>query len=201
MLGLLLASATPLRAQNTVEGVPNALQGFSQNRDKPIRIEAAELTMRDKKKEANFKGNVRVIQGDTTMTARTLDVYYESKDSRTTRPGPKMQSSGLAPGAGGSSQIRRLVARGSVVVTQKEQRVSADIATFDAQSNQITMSGNVILSQTGCGSTLKGDRLKVDMTSGVSQVESDTRISAEFNAGCTSKGEATAPGRGPAKPN
>ncbi|HXQ03564.1 MAG TPA: LPS ABC transporter substrate-binding protein LptA, partial [Bradyrhizobium sp.] len=33
-------------AQSAVQGVPNAMQGFSQNRDQPIQIEAATLEMR-----------------------------------------------------------------------------------------------------------------------------------------------------------
>src|SRR5512135_1102705 len=41
-------------AQSTVSGVPNAMQGFSQNRDQPIQIESVSLEMRDKKKEATF---------------------------------------------------------------------------------------------------------------------------------------------------
>ena len=57
-------------AQSAVTGVPNAMQGFSQNRDQPIQIEAASLEMRDKKKEATFSGNVKVVQGDTTMTSK-----------------------------------------------------------------------------------------------------------------------------------
>ena len=52
--------------------------GFSQNRDQPIQIEAASLEMRDKKKEATFSGNVKVVQGDTTMTSKVLVVFYES---------------------------------------------------------------------------------------------------------------------------
>ena len=60
-----------------MQGVPNAMQGFSQNRDQPIQIEAATLEMRDKKKEATFSGNVKVVQGDTTMTSKTLVVFYE----------------------------------------------------------------------------------------------------------------------------
>ena len=64
-------------AQSAVTGVPNAMQGFSQNRDQPIQIESATLEMRDKKKEATFSGNVKVIQGDTTMTSKTLVVFYE----------------------------------------------------------------------------------------------------------------------------
>jgi lipopolysaccharide export system protein LptA len=68
-------------AQSSVQGVPNAMQGFSQNRDQPIQIESATLEMRDKKKEATFSGNVKVIQGDTTMTSKTLVVFYESSSA------------------------------------------------------------------------------------------------------------------------
>src|ERR1700723_2591434 len=68
-------------AQSAVQGVPNAMQGFSQNRDQPIQIEAATLEMRDKKKEETFSGNVKVVQGDTTMTSKTLVVFYESSQA------------------------------------------------------------------------------------------------------------------------
>src|SRR6516225_4628497 len=65
-------------AQSSMQGVPNAMQGFTQNRDQPIQIEAAALEMRDKKKEATFSGNVKVVQGDTTMTSKSLVVFYGS---------------------------------------------------------------------------------------------------------------------------
>ena len=74
---LALIAASNAVAQGAVSGVPNAMQGFSQNRDQPIQIEAASLEMRDKKKEATFAGNVKVVQGDTTMTSKTLVVFYE----------------------------------------------------------------------------------------------------------------------------
>ncbi len=166
-------------AQSTMSGVPNAMQGFSQNRDQPIQIEAASLEMRDKKKEATFSGNVKVVQGDTTMTSKTLVVFYESKDSNAA-PAPAatgkaaksaaMQSA--TPGPGGSSSIKRLEAKGNVVVTQKDQVVTGDTAVFDTKTNLITMSGGVVLTQ--CKNVLKGDRLLVDMTTGVSRVESDS---------------------------
>ena len=53
------------------------MQGFSQNRDQPIQIEAASLEMRDKKKEATLSSNVKAVQGDTTMTSEKLVVFYE----------------------------------------------------------------------------------------------------------------------------
>ena len=175
----LVASGDAL-AQGAMSGVPNAMQGFSQNRDQPIQIEAASLEMRDKKKEATFSGNVKVVQGDTTMTSKSLVVFYDSGPAQATPApaapaAPKGSKSGpmqsATPGPGGSSSIRRLEARGSVVVTQKDQVVTGDTAIFDTRANLITMAGGVVLTQ--CKNVLKGDRLKVDMTTGVSRVESD----------------------------
>ena len=163
-------------AQSAVTGVPNAMQGFSQNRDQPIQIEAASLEMRDKKKEATFSGSVKVIQGDTTMTSKTLVVFYDSTPAAAppvakadAKPAP-MQST--TPGPGGSSSIRRLEAKGNVVVTQKDQVVTGETAVFDTKTNLITMLGGIVLTQGK--NVLRGDRLLVDMTTGVSRVESDS---------------------------
>ena len=76
------------------------------------------------------------------------------------------------PGPGGSSSIRRLEAKGSVVVTQKDQVVTGETAVFDTKTNLVTMLGGVVLTQGK--NVLRGDRLMVDMTTGVSRVESDS---------------------------
>ena len=198
-LAFALLAAGDARAQGAMSGVPNAMQGFTQNRDQPIQIEAASLEMRDKKKEATFSGNVKVVQGDTTMTAKSLVVFYDSGPAPAS-PQPaapkgaksaSMQSA--TPGPGGSSSIRRLEARGSVVVTQKDQVVTGETAIFDPRANLITMAGGVVLTQ--CKNVLKGDRLKVDMTTGVSRVESDTnKVQGMFI-----QGENCGPGSGGAK--
>jgi lipopolysaccharide export system protein LptA len=176
------------------------MQGFSQNRDQPIQIEAATLEMRDKKKEATFSGNVKVIQGDTTMTSKTLVVFY---DSNSPPPGGAAPAAGAAPtaaakpvpaktaaaapmqsatpGPGGSSSIKRLEARGNVVVTQKDQVVTGETAVFDTKTNLVTMLGGVVLTQGK--NVLRGDRLMVDMTTGVSRVESDSgRVQGLFQS-------------------
>jgi lipopolysaccharide export system protein LptA len=173
-------------AQSAVKGVPNAMQGFSQNRDQPIQIEAASLEMRDKKKEATFAGNVKVVQGDTTMTSKSLVVFYDqSAAPAPPAAGPKGVKSApiqsATPGPGGSSSIRRLEARGSVVVVQKDQIVTGETAIFDTKSNQVTMQGGVVLTQGQ--NVLRGDRLVVDMTTGVSRIESDTgRVQGLFQS-------------------
>ena len=189
-------------AQSVVQGVPNAMQGFSQNRDQPIQIEAATLEMRDKKKEATFSGNVKVLQGDTTMTSKILVVFYDSNSPAAAAPdasakaaakqpaAPPMQSA--TPGPGGSSSIRRLEAKGNVVVTQKDQVVTGETAVFDTKTNLVTMLGGVILTQGK--NVLRGDRLMVDMTTGVSRVESDSgRVQGLFQ----SSGQGGSPIPGP----
>ena len=175
------------------------MQGFSQNRDQPIQIEAATLEMRDKKKEATFSGNVKVIQGDTTMTSKTLVVFYEGGGTTgatpatgTAAPAPAPASAkgapakgapipAATPGPGGASSIKRLEARGNVVVTQKDQVVTGETAVFDTKTNLVTMLGGVVLTQGK--NVLRGDRLMVDMTTGVSRVESDSgRVQGLFQS-------------------
>jgi lipopolysaccharide export system protein LptA len=118
--------------------------------------------MREKKKEATFSGNVKVVQGDTTMTSKSLVAFYDQN--------APLKSA--TPGPGGSSSIRRLEAKGGVVVTQKDQVVSGETAIFDTRANLITMRGGVVLTQ--CKNVMRGDRLTVDMTTGVSRIESDS---------------------------
>jgi lipopolysaccharide export system protein LptA len=180
------------------------MQGFSQNRDQPIQIEAATLEMRVKKKEATFAGNVKVVQGDTTMTSKTLVVFYESTPA--TQAAPPASSKGAqpakgapiqaaTPGPGGASSIKRLEAKGNVVVTQKDQIVTGDRAVFDTKTNLVTMFGGVVLTQGK--NVLRGDRLLVDMTTGVSRVESDSgRVQGLFVSSGQGNGP-TLPGASP----
>jgi lipopolysaccharide export system protein LptA len=195
-------------AQSTAQGVPNAMQGFSQNRDQPIQIEAATLEMRDKKKEATFSGNVKVVQGDTTMTSKILVVFYESATAPAAAPAGNAKAAPKAapiqsatPGPGGSSSIRRLEAKGNVVVTQKDQVVTGETAVFDTKTNLVTMvggAGGVILTQGK--NVLRGDRLVVDMTTGVSRVESDSgKVQGMFQS--SGQGGPAIPGAAPPTPS
>jgi len=165
---VLMCATTNAHAQSSATGVPNAMQGFSQNRDKPIQIEAASLEMRDKDKAATFTGNVKVVQGDTTMLCKSLVVFYDNNPA----PGAKKPAMKSAtPGPTGSSSIKRLEAEGGVTVTQKDQTVTGKRGVFDMRANTVTMIGNVLLTKEK--NVLQGDRLIVDLTTGVSRVESE----------------------------
>jgi lipopolysaccharide export system protein LptA len=212
-----LLAAVPFSAAYAQGVQSNAMQGFAQNRDQPIQIEAASLEVRDKKKEAVFSGNVKVIQGDTTMTSKTLVVFYDQGGSSAEQQpaAPKQKAAKAAPGAPiqsaqpgptGSSSIKRLEARSNVVVTQKDQVVTGDLAVFDTKANLITISGGVVMTQ--CKNVMRGDRLTVDMTTGMSRVESDGSKGVQVllpqggnNEGCGGSSKGGAPAPAPAIPS
>jgi lipopolysaccharide export system protein LptA len=155
------------RAQTASQGPPNALQGFSQNRDKPVHIEAATLEVRDKQKQATFSGDVRVKQGDTGLRCKSLVVFYE-QGSESDDKSKSLQAA--RPGPGGEQRIKRLEAHGGVVVTQKDQTATGELGIFDMKSNTVTLTGNPVVMTQG-QNILRGGKLVVDLTSGVSRVE------------------------------
>jgi lipopolysaccharide export system protein LptA len=167
-LAFLLAMAASAPAQTAQSaapaqtGVPNALQGFSQNRDQPVKIDSDIFEVRDKDKVATFSGDVHLTQGDTRLSCKTLVVFYEDHAHSATLKAAQ-------PGPGGQQQIRRLEARGGVKVNQKDQTATGNNGVFDMKTNTVTLIGNVVVTQGQ--NVLRGDRLIVDLTSGVSRVE------------------------------
>ena len=84
------------------------------------------------------------------------------------------------PGPGGASQIKRLVANGNVLVTQKDQTATGDRGEFDMKTNKITLTGNVVISQGQ--NVLRGERLVVDRATGISRMEGG-RVQGIFQRG------------------
>ncbi|MEZ5788061.1 MAG: lipopolysaccharide transport periplasmic protein LptA [Xanthobacteraceae bacterium] len=163
-----LAVAAP---QQTVNGPPNALQGFSRNRDQPIKIDAASLEVRDKEKVATFAGKVELVQGDTVLNCQKLVVFYDAEGKT---------AMAAKDTTAGQQNIRRIEVLGDVVVTQKDQKASAEKGVFDMKTNTITLVGNVVISQGQ--NVIRGDRLIVDMTTSVSRVECDKSSSCRVQA-------------------
>jgi lipopolysaccharide export system protein LptA len=166
-----LAAVAPCAlAQPGANTAPNALQGFQQNRGQPVQIEASRLEVRDKDKMATFTGNVKVVQGDTTLRCKTLVVFYEQQNKDGQQAQAAAQTMPAAkPGPGGSSQISKLEASGGVTVVQKDQTATGDRALFDMKSNTVTLLGNVLVSQGP--NVMRGEKLVVDLTTGVSRVD------------------------------
>ena len=163
-----LALCGPEATAQKNQGPSNALQGFSQNRDQPVKIQAASLEVREKDKMATFSGDVHVLNGDTELHCKTLLVFYDS-DTGSGKDANTRNMKAADPGPSGERSIKRIEAKGGVVVNQKDQIATGEAAIFNMRENTVVLTGNVVV--TKGGDVLKGQRLTVDLTSGVSRME------------------------------
>ena len=123
--------------------VQSLLQG-GQDKDQPVQIEAASLEVRDKEKKATFSGGVQMVQGDTTMKCQKLVVFYGQEVGIDQAPDAKPAAA--SAGLKGAQNIRRIEARGGVIIMTKDQNASGDFGVYDLIANTITLTGNVVVS-------------------------------------------------------
>jgi lipopolysaccharide export system protein LptA len=180
-------------AANASTGAPATGSSFgalSKNSGQPIDIESDVLVVHDAKKYATFKGNVKAVQGTTTLRATELDVHYVGGGSDSLTGGTGGQDATAATtdakagdakagdakvGSGGAlggdgTQISKIEARGDVIITSdQDQTTTSDWALYDVPAQQVTVGGNVVLMQGK--NVLKGDRLVIDLQTGESRFE------------------------------
>ncbi len=171
VLGAVIAAAAQPAPKDQPGG---AMQGLQLNRDQPVKIESDTLEVRDKSQQATFIGKVKLTQGDTVLQCQSLVIFYDNESAA------PAQKKGGAKGAqtaqkgggalGGGQQIKRAEAKGDVLVTQKDQTAKGDNGVFDVKANTVTLIGNVVVTQGA--NVLRGDRMVVDLTTGVARVES-----------------------------
>ncbi|MCH8684055.1 LptA/OstA family protein [Pedomonas mirosovicensis] len=114
--------------------------------DATIDVDADRFEVRDRENIAVFQGNVKVNQANLTLEANTVRVYYD-----------RAQNNDLA--------ILRIDANGNVQLTSPSERALGNYGIYDVKQRQITLVGNVRLIKGE--STLNGDRLQVNLDSGV----------------------------------
>lgn len=128
----------------------------------PISIDADKLQVFDKEQRAVYSGNVVVVQGDTTMKAAHMTVFYEraNQDAQPAEPG--------SSGPGGAA-LKRVEAKGDVVITSKDQVARGDNGVLDRENDRMILTGNVSLSQ---GENItKGEKLFYNLSTGVATVD------------------------------
>jgi lipopolysaccharide export system protein LptA len=146
MAVLLAPGLAAAQAPRPAAGPPvySLLQG-GRDKDLPVQIEAASLDVHDKHKMATFSGNVRMVQGDTTMKCQKLVVFYGQEVGIGQADAPAPDTKPAPAGPKGAQKIRRMEARGGVTVIAKDQNASGDFGVFDLIANTITLTGNVVV--------------------------------------------------------
>jgi lipopolysaccharide export system protein LptA len=173
--------ATPLKAQT----LTNSFGGLTQSSKDPIDIESDFLVVHDQQKYATFKGNVKAVQGTTTLRAVQLDVHYVGGGDQLATGQTKTASdsgagTGTKPAGAGNNpgaQITKIEAKGDVIITSgQDQTTTSDWALYDVPSQLVTVGGNVVLTQGQ--NVLKGDRLVIDLKTGESRFENPGNTAA-----------------------
>lgn len=168
MLALVFMLTVPFgMTAGFAQATGDAFTGFRSNNNGPIQIEADSLEVRDSEKLAIFKGNVDVKQGETTMRAATLRVYYDGS----VKPGE----------TGGSQGISRIEANGTVIVTSGDNKATGQNAIFNMKTQQVVLTGGVVLTQ--CENIIRGKRLTVNLDTGQAQLAGQGRVQALFSQG------------------
>ncbi len=152
-----------------------AFGGFGGGGKGPIQIESNELEVQDKKGVAIFTGNVIAKQGDSVLQAQKLVVYYAQPDAgNKDGTAAKKPSAPAAAEGQQQQQIERLEATGRVLLSEKDQTATGSAATYDAKSQTMVMTGDVVLTQGG--NVVRGNKLVVHLDTGEARVFADKRV-------------------------
>ena len=196
-----LALAVPLmfagaaaRAQTTGE----MFKGFQSDEKGPVNVEADALDVQEKNglRVSTFSGNVTVTRGDSVLKAGKIAIYSSNdKPAAGAKPAP---GSDVMPGAG---SFTRIEASGKVYVNSGDQTATGDNGVVDMLAKQVTLTGNVVLSQGP--NVITGDKLTWDMVTGKARVDQKAggRIKGVFTPGATPGAPGSPAPAAPAKTN
>jgi lipopolysaccharide transport protein LptA len=192
----------PARRPTAAEAVQETVMGsFKTDRSAPMAVEATLLELHDATNKAVFSGNVSARQGDMLLRTSQLTAFYSGKAGLGLSEAGDSHA-GTAGKGREKSEVVRLEARQSVIVTSGEQSATAQWADFDVKANKALLGGGVVVDKIvkDAEDPLKrnivtGDRLRIDLTTGVYQVESDPGAAvAQPPAAAAAKTPATSSG-------
>lgn len=133
---------TPVSLGQSIFGGPS---------DGPTYINADSLTLRSNERFFIYTGHVVVIQGEMTMTSKTLEGTYTAEN-----------------------KIERLIARGDVVITKPTLKATGQKAVYEAATEVVTLYDNPQVTQNE--SILNADRIKVYLREDRSEAEGTVRV-------------------------
>jgi len=155
VLALALAASGPAFAQ------------LSTNPRAPIDITGDGLETGNNDCTWTWRGNVEALQ-DTARLRTDLLTGTQQRGARGAAQG------GGQPGQGGScGDLVRLEAHGSVYYVTPQQKVHGDNAIYEAASQTLTVTGNVVTVQGQ--NVLRGERLVVNTQTGQGQMETGVK--------------------------
>ena len=137
--------------------------------NEPIQIVADELISYNEDKYAEFIGNVKVTQGNFTITSDKLRIYYQGELLDNEKQG------------GDEELLKKIIATGNVKISSEQYNAEAEKAEYDTAAMTVILSGENTQVISGKNS-ITGSKITLNRKSSQVKVESSgtKRIKAEF---------------------
>jgi len=148
-LALGLLSAAPAQAQ------------LSRDSSAPVDLTADQLEVANAQCMATWRGSAEALQADARLRADVLKIYNQVGAARP-------QASGPSCGA-----VKKMEAEGNVYYVTPQQRVRGDAAVYDAATETIVMTGDVVAAQGR--NVLRGERMVIHVKTGEAQMQTNVK--------------------------
>ena len=179
-LGALAFFAAPgADAQTTTSKMP----GLALSSDQPIQIESDKLEIHDAESQAVFTGNVKVVQGATTMQAGKMTVFYKKKQPAdaaantnanakpaTDNPVAKAAKEQNQSLVSGDANIDHILVTNKVYLVSGTQTATAEDGSFDMANQLAVLKGQKVVLTDG-PNVFTGCQLTVHMQTGEAQLD------------------------------
>ncbi|MBQ2261538.1 MAG: lipopolysaccharide transport periplasmic protein LptA [Loktanella sp.] len=127
------------------------LGGLAVDGTSDIEVTSEALAIDQDSGTAVFEGDVIIVQGDLRISAARVEVIYGSD----------------------TSQIARLIATGDVTFVTAQDAAEAETADYDIAAGLLTLTGNVLLTQSG--SAISAQSMLVNVTDGTATMQGRVR--------------------------
>jgi lipopolysaccharide export system protein LptA len=126
----------------------------------PVNVTANRMTYRDSERKAHLEGGVTARGADLTITSNQMDVFLAAETSVGGRATPPVQGSGIqamdaapissqakkgetavAAQPEGLSKLDKIIASGSVLITEPNRRATGDLLTYTASDDKFVLTG------------------------------------------------------------
>ncbi|MDP3173388.1 MAG: LptA/OstA family protein [Phenylobacterium sp.] len=139
---------------------PAAAQ-LARNSSAPVDLTADQLEVVNAQCLAIWRGSAEALQADSRLRADVLKIYNTVGAARSASSGPNC------------GQVQRMEAEGSVYYVTPQQRVRGDAATYDAATETIVMTGDVVAAQGK--NVLRGQRMVIHVNTGEAQMQTSVK--------------------------
>ncbi|TDW37139.1 lipopolysaccharide export system protein LptA [Rhizobium azibense] len=164
-LGLLLMAGAAFAQATTSQ-----MDGLKLDSNQPIQIESDKLEIHDQEHKADFTGNVKVVQGKTTLQAGHMTVFYKAQGGDAQPNGAKADA-GAASISSGNADIDRIIVTDKVFLSSGTQTATADNGSFDMAQQLFVLKGEKVVLSDG-PNVFTGCQLTVHMQTGQAQLDS-----------------------------